>query len=68
MLYDDRDLRPGEKFVEAELLGCPLRLVAGRRSLESGELEVQVRRGMEQRAVPIEGAAAAVKALLAELP
>ena len=68
VLYDDRDLRPGEKFVEAELLGCPLRLVAGRRSLESGELEAQVRRGMEQRAVPIEGAAAAVKALLAELP
>jgi prolyl-tRNA synthetase len=68
VLYDDRDARPGEKFVEAELLGCPLRVVAGRRSLDSGELEVQVRRGMEKRSVPIEGAAAAVKALLAELP
>jgi prolyl-tRNA synthetase len=68
VLYDDRDARPGEKFVEAELLGCPLRLVAGRRSLDSGELEVQVRRGMAKRAVPIDGAAEAVKALLAELP
>jgi prolyl-tRNA synthetase len=68
VLYDDRDARPGEKFVEAELLGCPVRLVAGRRSLESGELEVQVRRGMEKRTVPIDGAADAVKALLAELP
>ena len=68
MLYDDRDMRPGEKFVEAELLGCPLRVVAGKRSLESGELEVQVRRGTEQRSVPIEGAAAALVALLAELP
>ena len=68
VIYDDRDLRPGEKFVEAELLGCPLRLVAGKRSLESGELEAQVRRGMEQRAVPIEGAADAVRSLLAELP
>jgi prolyl-tRNA synthetase len=68
VLFDDRDLRPGEKFVEAELLGCPLRIVAGRRSLESGELEAQVRRGMEQRSIPIEGAAGAVKALLAELP
>ena len=67
VLYDDRDLRPGEKFVEAELLGCPLRLVAGRRSLDSGELEAQVRRGMEARAVQIEGAAEAVKKLLAEL-
>jgi prolyl-tRNA synthetase len=68
VLYDDRDLRPGEKFVEAELLGCPLRVVAGRRSLDSGDLEVQVRRGMEQRAVPIEGAAEALRALLSELP
>ncbi len=68
VLYDDRDMRPGEKFVEAELLGCPLRVVAGKRSLESGELEVQVRRGLEQRAVPIDGAAAALRALLDELP
>jgi prolyl-tRNA synthetase len=45
VLYDDRDLGPGEKFAEAELLGCPLRLTVGRRSLESGEAEVQVRRG-----------------------
>jgi prolyl-tRNA synthetase len=68
VLFDDRDARPGEKFVEAELLGCPLRIVAGRRSLDSGELEAQVRRGMEQRSVPIEGAAGAAKRLLAELP
>ena len=44
-LYDDRDLGPGEKFADAELLGCPLRLTVGRRSLESGEVEVQLRRG-----------------------
>jgi prolyl-tRNA synthetase len=68
VLYDDRDATPGEKFVEAELLGCPVRLVAGRRSLSSGELEVQVRRGLEKHTVPIEGAAAALGALLAELP
>ena len=45
VIYDDRDLGPGEKFADAELLGCPLRLTVGRRSLESGEVEVQVRRG-----------------------
>jgi prolyl-tRNA synthetase len=48
VLYDDRDLGPGEKFADAELLGCPLRLTVGRRSLESGEIEVQRRRGREQ--------------------
>jgi prolyl-tRNA synthetase len=54
VLYDDRDSSPGEKLVEAELLGCPLRVVAGRRGLESGELEVQVRRGLEARSVPLD--------------
>jgi prolyl-tRNA synthetase len=48
VLYDDRDLGPGEKFADAELLGCPLRLTVGKRSLESGEIEVQLRRGREQ--------------------
>jgi len=50
VIYDDRDLGPGEKFADAELLGCPLRLTIGRRTLESGEVEVQVRRG--RRAAP----------------
>jgi prolyl-tRNA synthetase len=45
VLYDDRDVGPGEKFADAELLGCPLRLTVGRRSLESGEVEAQLRRG-----------------------
>ncbi|HEX7609751.1 MAG TPA: YbaK/EbsC family protein, partial [Solirubrobacteraceae bacterium] len=48
VIYDDRDLGPGEKFADAELLGCPLRLTVGRRSLESGEAEVQVRRGRHE--------------------
>ena len=65
VLYDDREASVGEKLVEAELLGCPLRVVAGRRSVESGELEVQVRRGMEARSVR---SASALQALLDELP
>ncbi len=56
-LYDDRDLGPGEKFAEAELLGCPLRLTVGRRTLEAGEIEVQVRRGRTQApGIPLESA------------
>jgi prolyl-tRNA synthetase len=67
-LYDDRDAGPGEKFADAELVGCPLRITVGRRTLAAGELEVQVRRGREARSVPIEGAAKAVAALWRELP
>jgi prolyl-tRNA synthetase len=68
VLYDDRDASPGEKFVEAELLGCPLRVVAGKRSLDAGELEVQIRRGTEKRSVPIASASEALAEMLAELP
>jgi prolyl-tRNA synthetase len=64
VIYDDReDLGPGGKFADAELLGCPLRLTAGKRSLASGELEAQVRRRQESRTLPLEGAADAAAEL-----
>jgi prolyl-tRNA synthetase len=65
VLIDDRDAGPGEKFADAELLGCPLRLTVGRRSLESGAAEAQVRRG----AVDVDGgvALAAVAEAVREL-
>jgi prolyl-tRNA synthetase len=68
VLYDDRSSSAGEKFADAELLGAPLRLTVGKRTVESGELEVQVRRGREKRSVPLQGAAAAVTELWRELP
>ncbi len=67
-LYDDRDAGPGEKFAVAELLGCPARLTIGRRTLQAGEIEVQVRRGREPRTVPVQGAAQALAELWRELP
>ena len=67
-LYDDRDAGPGEKFADAELLGCPVRATVGRRTLQAGELELQLRRGQETRTVPLEGAAQAVAELCQGLP
>ncbi|HWC84985.1 MAG TPA: proline--tRNA ligase [Solirubrobacteraceae bacterium] len=67
VLYDDRDAGPGEKFADAELLGCPLRLTVGRRSLASGEIEAQVRRGRVSTTLPVEEAASAVARALGEL-
>jgi prolyl-tRNA synthetase len=67
-LYDERDAGPGEKFTDAELLGCPVRLTVGRRTLDAGEIEVQIRRGRESRAVAVQGAAAAVAELWRGLP
>ncbi|MEA2381538.1 MAG: prolyl-tRNA synthetase [Solirubrobacteraceae bacterium] len=70
VLYDDRDAGPGEKFADAELLGVPLRLTLGKRSLESGTVEAQVRRGPVDRegGVPLDGAAEAVAELWRSLP
>jgi prolyl-tRNA synthetase len=67
-VYDDRDAGPGEKFADAELLGCPARVTIGRKTLAAGELEVQLRRGRERRSAPLEGAAEAVAELWRALP
>jgi prolyl-tRNA synthetase len=68
VVYDDRDAGPGTKFADAELLGVPLRLPVGRRTLESGAVEAQVRRGRADRSVPLEGAAGAAADLWRSLP
>jgi prolyl-tRNA synthetase len=67
VIYDDREAGAGEKFADAELLGCPLRLTVGKRGLESGAIEAQVRRGQEKRALPLDRAAEAAAALWQEL-
>jgi prolyl-tRNA synthetase len=68
VLYDDRDAGPGEKFTDAELVGCPLRVTIGRRTLGSGEVEVQIRRGRESSSVLLDDAAEAIAALWRDLP
>jgi prolyl-tRNA synthetase len=69
VLYDERDdASPGEKFADAELLGCPLRVTIGKKSVEAGEIEVQVRRGQEKGSLPLDGAAEAAAELWRTLP
>ena len=43
VLLDDRDQRAGEKFADADLVGCPVRVTAGRKSLEDGKVDVRDR-------------------------
>ena len=43
VLLDDRDLRAGEKFADADLIGCPIRITAGKKSLEDGKVDVRSR-------------------------
>jgi prolyl-tRNA synthetase len=43
VLLDDREQRPGEKFADADLLGCPLRITVGKKTLEDDAVDVRVR-------------------------
>jgi len=49
VLFDDRDLRPGVKFADAELIGIPHRLVISERGLAANELEYRHRRDDKAR-------------------
>jgi prolyl-tRNA synthetase len=64
VLYDDRDAGPGEKLTDAELLGCPLRVVAGRRGLANGVVEASERASGAEHELPVEEAAERALALL----
>jgi prolyl-tRNA synthetase len=48
VLLDDRELRPGEKFADADLIGAPIRVVAGKRSLDDGAVDVKLRASGEE--------------------
>ena len=67
VVYDDRDAGPGEKLTDAELLGCPLRVVAGRRGLAEGVVEATVRAGGAEHKLPLAEVTTRAAALLAEI-
>src|SRR5438270_2562406 len=53
VLLDDRDRRPGEKFADADLIGIPTRITAGKKSLEDGAVDVRDRATGEERRVNV---------------
>jgi prolyl-tRNA synthetase len=53
VLLDDRDERPGEKFADADLVGAPLRVIAGKRTLEDGAVDVRKRDGSDEGRVAV---------------
>jgi prolyl-tRNA synthetase len=52
VLLDDRDLRAGEKFADADLIGCPVRVTVGKKTLEDGMVDVRDRATGAERRVP----------------
>ncbi|MBW8039258.1 MAG: proline--tRNA ligase [Planctomycetes bacterium] len=57
VLLDDRSLRGGVKFKDADLIGIPVRVTVGRRSVAQGNVEIKLRSESESQNVPLEKAA-----------
>jgi prolyl-tRNA synthetase len=53
VLLDDRDLRAGEKFADADLIGCPTRVTVGRKTLEDGAVDIRDRATGKERRVSV---------------
>jgi prolyl-tRNA synthetase len=53
VLLDDRDARAGEKFADADLIGIPVRVTVGKKTLEDGAVDVRNRATGEERRVPL---------------
>ena len=66
VLLDDRDLRPGVKFKDADLIGIPLRVVISERGIKEGTIEVNWRHDKDARSVPLQGAADAIGGMIRE--
>jgi prolyl-tRNA synthetase len=60
VLLDDRDVRAGFKFKDADLIGIPLRVTIGEKSLARGMVELKLRTEAQAKEVPVDGAVAAV--------
>jgi prolyl-tRNA synthetase len=56
VILDDRDVRPGVMFAEWELIGVPLRVTVGERTLAEGMVELQARRDAQAIKIPVDGA------------
>ena len=54
VLLDDRELRAGEKFADADLIGCPYRITVGKKTLEDGAVDVLVRQTGEESRVKLD--------------
>ncbi|HMP90599.1 MAG TPA: proline--tRNA ligase [Kiritimatiellia bacterium] len=67
VLFDDRDERPGVKFKDADLIGSPLRVSVGERSLAKGEVEMKDRKTGEQIGVPVGDALQKILERIAEM-
>ena len=54
VLYDDRDIRPGQKFGDADLMGIPYRLVISDKTIAAGTVELKARTAVDSQQISLE--------------
>jgi prolyl-tRNA synthetase len=64
VLFDDRDERAGVKFNDADLIGCPLRVTAGEKSLKEGMVELKPRKEKDNQLTSLATIVERIKSLL----
>ena len=65
VIYDDRDVRPGAMFADADLLGVPVRVVVSPRNLAEGAVEISTRdKQIDKEMVPVDDALARVDEII----
>lgn len=62
VLFDDRNERPGSKFADADLFGIPRQILVGKKTRETGEIEIKKRADGSSQTVGVEDAVALLKA------
>ena len=67
VIYDDRDVRAGEMFADADLLGVPVRIVVGPKALKEGNVELKTRDKNVNTQVAVDAVVTETKALVAKL-
>jgi prolyl-tRNA synthetase len=66
-LIDDRNARGGVKFKDADLLGIPIRVTVGKKTLAEGQVEFKLRSEPDRSTLPLDTAAQQVAAMVADM-
>ena len=67
VILDDRDERPGVKFKDADLIGYPVRVVIGKKTLDNGQIEVKARKTGNVQMLPADDFVDGIRTVLEEL-
>ena len=67
VIYDDRDIRAGAMFADADLLGVPVRVVVGPKNLKNGQVELVTRDKRISRLIDFENAVTEIQDVICQL-